>query len=141
MEKHFASNVSLMIIVLVHAYKRRPGFQMSWKRKPMLNGCLFILNFVLGAKKQLKEVLDVILWLVSVEKASAFCAQGLGNLITKTILNVIFTKKVKTNLPIDKKIFLRKWIFLLKDFFIIKQLEMKQWKFKHMKKENIYLKH
>lgn len=74
----------------------------------MLNGCLFILNFVLGAKKQLKEVLDVILWLVSVEKASAFCAQGLGNLITKTILNVIFTKKVKTNLPIDKKIFLRK---------------------------------
>ncbi len=74
----------------------------------MLNGCLFIRNFAHGVKKQLKEVLDVILWLVYVEKVSVFCVQGHGNPTIKIILNAIFTKKVKMNLRIDKRIFLRK---------------------------------
>jgi hypothetical protein len=74
----------------------------------MLNGCLLIRNFAPGVIKQSKEVLDAILWLAYVEKVSVFCVQGHGNPTIKIISNAISTKKVKINLRIDKRIFLRK---------------------------------
>jgi|688.fasta_scaffold232125_1 hypothetical protein len=60
----------------------------------MPNGCQFTLNCVLGAKKQLKEVLVVTIWPVYVEKVSVIYVRNLGSLTIKTTLNVTYTKKV-----------------------------------------------
>jgi hypothetical protein len=54
-----------------------------------------MLNFVLGVKKQLKEVQAAILWLVFVERAFVIYVRDLGSQIIRTILNVIYLKKVR----------------------------------------------
>lgn len=84
-----------MIIVPAHVKIKTFGFKMCSKNKLTLNGCLFIPNYVLGVKKQSKEVPAVILWHVFVARVSVISVQGLGNPITKIILSAIFSKKVQ----------------------------------------------
>jgi len=54
-----------------------------------------MLNFVLGVKKQLKEVQAAISWLVFVERAFAIYVRDLGSQIIRIISNVIYLKKVR----------------------------------------------
>lgn len=74
----------------------------------MLNGCPYMQNYVLGAKKLYREVLDVTLWHVYVEKTFATCVQDHGSLIIKIILSVIFIKRAQQNRLADKSKFWRK---------------------------------
>lgn len=80
----------------------------------MLSGLLRILNYVRGATKLSKDLLDVISWLVFAEKVFAICVVNLGNLITKITLNAIFLgKKIMMN-KIDKKLCYKRLIFMPK---------------------------
>lgn len=97
MEKYFVSNANLTIIVLAPVNKKPNGWTMCSSKRLMPNGCQSTLNFVLGVKKLFKEVLDVTLWLVYVERTFVIYVQDHGSQITRTTLSAIFTKKVPHN--------------------------------------------
>ena len=98
MVRLFVLNVSQMIIVPAHVKIRRFGCRMYSKSRLMQNGCLFILNYALGAKKQLKEALAVTLWRVYAVRVFATSVQDLGNPITKIISSVTFLKRVQLSM-------------------------------------------
>lgn len=96
-EKFFVSNANPMITVLVPVNKNPNGWKMYSSKRLMRNGCQSTPNFVLGVKKPFNEVLDVTLWPVFVERTFVIYVQDHGNRITRTTLNVTFTKKVPHN--------------------------------------------
>ena len=98
MGKLFVLNASQTIIVPAHVRIRRFGCRMCSKNRQTQNGCLFILNYVLGAKKQSKEAPAVILWRVYAVRVFAISVQGLGSPITKIISSVTFLKKVRLSM-------------------------------------------
>lgn len=97
MEKSFVLNVNLTITVLVLVNKKPNGWTMCSNKRLMPNGCQSTLSSVLGVRKPFREVLDVTLWLVYVERIFVIYVQDHGNQITKTTLSAIYTKKVPHN--------------------------------------------
>ena len=62
----------------------------------MLSGSVLMLRYARGARKLLRDRWAATSWLARAAKTFATCVLDLGNPTTKTISNVIFTKRSQT---------------------------------------------